>query len=310
LQLATNGGTTAVTIDTSQNVGIGTTTPPAYSGYTTLALNNATNGGLLDIQLGGTRIGSFQAGSSTELRMYAGASVASTFYAGGSERMRITSAGLVGIGTNNPSEQLTVSNGCVLVTGPLSALRASSLSLDYNAGQGRFIATGADASTYATVILGSATTTTFQERMRLNTNGNLVLQGGSTGASGIGVTFPATQSASSDANCLDDYEEGTWTPSGLTGFPAGGVPSSITATYTKIGNMVSVRAQFNGYNDGTSLVIGGLPFTVSGDASCSVSNSTRSFTFQRVSGTGIYCTASGTDSSTQYWFISTTYRTT
>ena len=129
-------------------------------------------------------------------------------------------------------------------------------------------------------------------------------------SSGIGLSFPATQSASSDANTLDDYEEGTWTPAGSTGFPAGGAPSSITATYTKIGNMVSVRAQFSGYNDGTSLLISGLPFTVSGDASCSVSNSTRSFTFQRVSGTGIYCTASGTDSSTQYWFISTTYRTT
>ena len=28
-----------------------------------------------------------------------------------------------------------------------------------------------------------------------------------------GVQFPATQVASADANCLDDYEEGTWTPS-------------------------------------------------------------------------------------------------
>jgi hypothetical protein len=32
-------------------------------------------------------------------------------------------------------------------------------------------------------------------------------------ASGSGISFPATQSASSDANTLDDYEEGTWTPS-------------------------------------------------------------------------------------------------
>ena len=31
-------------------------------------------------------------------------------------------------------------------------------------------------------------------------------------ASGAGITFPATQSASTDANTLDDYEEGTWTP--------------------------------------------------------------------------------------------------
>jgi hypothetical protein len=30
-------------------------------------------------------------------------------------------------------------------------------------------------------------------------------------ASGSGITFPATQSASTNANTLDDYEEGTWT---------------------------------------------------------------------------------------------------
>ena len=37
--------------------------------------------------------------------------------------------------------------------------------------------------------------------------------GATASASGTGITFPATQSASSDANTLDDYEEGTWTPS-------------------------------------------------------------------------------------------------
>jgi hypothetical protein len=31
-------------------------------------------------------------------------------------------------------------------------------------------------------------------------------------ASGSGISFPATQSASTNANTLDDYEEGTWTP--------------------------------------------------------------------------------------------------
>ena len=39
LQLQTNGGTTAVTIDTSQNVGIGTT-PSAWSGFTVLQMAN------------------------------------------------------------------------------------------------------------------------------------------------------------------------------------------------------------------------------------------------------------------------------
>ena len=55
-------------------------------------------------------------------------------------------------------------------------------------------------------------------------------------SSGIGIAFPATQSASSDANTLDDYEEGTWTVTDGSG--AGLTFSTSTATYTKIGSMV------------------------------------------------------------------------
>ena len=55
-----------------------------------------------------------------------------------------------------------------------------------------------------------------------------------------GVTFPATQVASADANTLDDYEEGTYT---VTFTPAGSgsiTLSANTAAYTKIGRVVTV----------------------------------------------------------------------
>jgi hypothetical protein len=57
-------------------------------------------------------------------------------------------------------------------------------------------------------------------------------------ASGAGITFPATQSASTDANTLDDYEEGTWT----VNFSDGTTNSSTTTTgyYTKIGRQVTI----------------------------------------------------------------------
>ena len=41
-------------IDSTGNVGIGTTSPNSYSGYTALTLNHATNGGLLDFERNGT----------------------------------------------------------------------------------------------------------------------------------------------------------------------------------------------------------------------------------------------------------------
>ena len=62
--------------------------------------------------------------------------------------------------------------------------------------------------------------------------------------SGAGITFPATQSASSDANTLDDYEEGTWTPNS-TGITVVGTFSS-SGIYTKIGRVVTVIATFAG----------------------------------------------------------------
>jgi hypothetical protein len=47
-----------------------------------------------------------------------------------------------------------------------------------------------------------------------------------------GVQFPATQSASADANCLDDYEEGTWTPT---------VARGLTTIWTSIGTLFNSR---------------------------------------------------------------------
>jgi len=82
--------------------------------------------------------------------------------------------------------------------------------------------------------------------------------------SGAGITFPATQSASTDPNTLDDYEEGTWTPiltNGTTNvtsyFYQGG-------SYIKIGKQVWVTIQLSvntvGISSGNIKIIG-LPFT-------------------------------------------------
>ena len=81
---------------------------------------------------------------------------------------------------------------------------------------------------------------------------------GGTLSSGTGIAFPATQSASSDANTLDDYEEGTWTPS------VGGTATYTAqqATYTKIGRVVHVTAyiQILLIGTGSTIQITGFPF--------------------------------------------------
>ena len=105
-------------------------------------------------------------------------------------------------------------------------------------------------------------TITFTQTLSLERNKSLALQGAVT-QSGTGITFPASQSASSDANTLDDYEEGTWTAS-LTPLTSGSITlSAATCSYTKIGRQVTVNGQINTSAVSTPLGrlrIGGLPF--------------------------------------------------
>jgi len=103
------------------------------------------------------------------------------------------------------------------------------------------------------------------------TNNALAMQittGGIISAAGGGIQFPATQIPSADANTLDDYEEGTWTPV-LQGSSTAGTYTYDTdrtnGSYVKIGKMVTV---FGVYRISTvtsagtgDAKISGLPFT-------------------------------------------------
>ena len=80
--------------------------------------------------------------------------------------------------------------------------------------------------------------------------------------SGAGITFPATQSASSNANTLDDYEEGDWTPTIASGYTSVSY-NSQGGWYTKVGRFANIsgRIQFSGTANGAAIQIGSLPFT-------------------------------------------------
>ena len=89
--------------------------------------------------------------------------------------------------------------------------------------------------------------------------------GATASASGAGITFPATQSASSDANTLDDYEEGTFTPSLTFGGNSVGITyAGRGGIYTKIGRNVyysfGIALSNKGSSTGSAL-IGGFPYT-------------------------------------------------
>jgi hypothetical protein len=88
-----------------------------------------------------------------------------------------------------------------------------------------------------------------------------------------GITFPATQVASADANTLDDYEEGTFTPTVLGSSTAGTVGYlSQQGRYVKIGGVVYIdmSVYWNSHTGTGQLQVGGLPFAASSSVVASV----------------------------------------
>jgi len=107
------------------------------------------------------------------------------------------------------------------------------------------------------------------ERMRVDSSGNLLVGITSTRANAgdvqvaKGISFPATQSAQSDANTLDDYEEGTWTPV-ITAASGSLTAYTSSGRYTKVGNTVYVSGTFTITTAGTAAayaIVNGYPFT-------------------------------------------------
>lgn len=79
-----------------------------------------------------------------------------------------------------------------------------------------------------------------------------------------GIGFPATQVASSDANTLDDYEEGTWTPTIIGTTTAGtGTYTTQRGDYIKIGRLVTVQfyVAWTAHTGTGNMNVSGLPFT-------------------------------------------------
>ena len=168
----------------------------------------------------------------------------------------------VGIGTNSPTKALTVSTNTstdgILITGSTNPRlqvidTTNSVTLELISGDSQATIR---TDTNHPIVFGTNGT----ERMQINAGAPILcLSGGSTTATGTGIAFPATQSASSDANTLDDYEEGTWTPN------LGGTATytAQTGSYTKIGRQVTAIFDMTVLllGTGSTTLISGLPFT-------------------------------------------------
>ena len=111
LAFGTNGRETDLFIKSDGNVGIGTTNPNSYSNQNTLTINGPSTARIDFENSSNLRSSLFSTVSNTTLAVSTGFF---TIDVGGSERMRITGAGNVGIGTTGPTEKLDVSGTAIV----------------------------------------------------------------------------------------------------------------------------------------------------------------------------------------------------
>ena len=123
------------------------------------------------------------------------------------------------------------------------------------------------------------------ERMRVTSSGNVEITDGDLkiSTSGHGIDFSAASGSASGSSSavLDDYEEGTWTPTLYYSGSGNATLSEALGNYVKIGRqihvMITITCSAQGSGSGNAY-IGGFPFT------------SGSFSGGRINGTLTYIT--------------------
>jgi hypothetical protein len=262
-------------IDTSQNVGIGTSSPTEkltiFGGVASPATSGTGANGNLAIE------------SSNGNSLYIGSYGASPYglwlqgsnYADQSLTYPIIlnpNGGNVGIGTDTPSDLLEIRNGTNDDNAPrvqfgventfvptqkfykwagasnlfyawrIEVANTADIGFDIKTGGSSATAIGSE-SLSSVLLLGADKSATFSGTINAN----------------AGINFPDTQVASSDVNTLDDYEEGNFTVTIISGDGTGAI-SAEEGEYVKIGKVVHFRITFTVSANFTNTGIDGLPF--------------------------------------------------
>ena len=216
----TEGGAEAMRIDSSGNVGIGTSSPafPLDVQSTGVGSTIASRIYRSDGTIALLRIGNSTSGSASSAPAFGSDTTAAVIYTGNAEVFRITSAGDVGIGSTAPDANLTV-NGAASFAAGTALLPSITRAGDLNTG----------------MWFPAADTIAFSEggveAMRIDSSGNFLVTGAGGLGYGTGSGGAVTQATSRTTGVTLDKTNGAITlvsAAGLATF------QSFTVTNSKV----------------------------------------------------------------------------
>ena len=259
------GGSERLRIDSSGRLRVASTTESAdgafddvivgnYSGNRGISiLSGSSSQGALGFAKNGTMADGYVAynhnSTATNSSMILKSQGKIQFNAGSTEKLRIDADGHV-----------TVTDGSLIAQNTGAGSGTSQLQLQPYGTQGYINHTG---SSHLYLRMGSS----FAQRFIFRNDGDLEISDGNLRvASGHGIDFSATADSggTKENELLDDYEEGTFTP---TFYYVSGTSNVSYTTqegrYTKIGRLVSISIKMSISNIGSgnnNMRVGGLPF--------------------------------------------------